>query len=74
MSTVPNPDEPLVEERDYTIENGLFVLTRGYLLRRGFCCGSGCRNCPYATLKKEAINAKDVTEKSVHRDGEGDGG
>ena len=26
---------------------GLFVLTSDYLARRGFCCGNGCRHCPY---------------------------
>jgi hypothetical protein len=26
---------------------GLFVLTADYLTRRGFCCGNGCRHCPY---------------------------
>jgi hypothetical protein len=26
---------------------GLVVLTAGYLARRGHCCGSGCRHCPY---------------------------
>ena len=26
---------------------GLFVLTGGYLKRRGHCCGKGCRHCPY---------------------------
>jgi hypothetical protein len=25
----------------------LTVLTAGYLARRGFCCDSGCRHCPY---------------------------
>ncbi len=28
-------------------EDGLLVATREFLLRRGFCCGCGCRNCPY---------------------------
>jgi len=28
-------------------ESGLTVLTAGYLARRGYCCGSGCRHCPY---------------------------
>jgi hypothetical protein len=27
--------------------SGLFVLTAGFLRRRGFCCGKGCRHCPY---------------------------
>jgi hypothetical protein len=26
---------------------GLHVLTAGYLAERGFCCGNGCRHCPY---------------------------
>lgn len=37
----------LVEGRDYTTENGAMVFTAGYLQRRGYCCDSGCRNCPY---------------------------
>lgn len=28
-------------------EDGLWVATRAFLLRRGYCCGCGCRNCPY---------------------------
>jgi hypothetical protein len=27
--------------------SGFTVLTAAYLARRGFCCGSGCRHCPY---------------------------
>ena len=23
------------------------VMTSYYLLKRGFCCGTGCRHCPY---------------------------
>ena len=26
---------------------GLFVLTAAFLARRGYCCGNGCRHCPY---------------------------
>ncbi|HTC69573.1 MAG TPA: DUF5522 domain-containing protein [Acidothermaceae bacterium] len=29
---------------------GLFVLTADYLARRGYCCGNGCRHCPYDTF------------------------
>ncbi len=28
-------------------ETGLFVFTAAHLLRRGTCCDSGCRHCPY---------------------------
>jgi hypothetical protein len=27
--------------------SGLFVLTASYLSDRGWCCGEGCRHCPY---------------------------
>ena len=37
----------LIENVDYYVENGLFVFTREFLLKRGYCCESGCRNCPY---------------------------
>lgn len=44
----------LKEGRDFTFENGLMVLSREYLLQRGYCCRSGCRNCPYG-FKKETV-------------------
>jgi hypothetical protein len=28
-------------------DTGLFVMTATYLAEREFCCGSGCRHCPY---------------------------
>ena len=37
----------LNDETDYYLENGAFVFTAAYLKRRGYCCGSGCRHCPY---------------------------
>lgn len=40
-------NRPLVDGIDYTLEDGKMVFTVAFLLRRGFCCNSGCRNCPY---------------------------
>lgn len=37
----------LVEGLDYEDEGGLLVFTAWYLLKRGTCCESGCRHCPY---------------------------
>lgn len=28
-------------------QTGLYVLTAKYLADRGYCCGNGCRHCPY---------------------------
>jgi hypothetical protein len=40
-------ESQLQEGRDYYVENGLFVFTGEFLLRRGYCCESGCRHCPF---------------------------
>ncbi|OWY19794.1 hypothetical protein C7N43_25325 [Sphingobacteriales bacterium UPWRP_1] len=40
--------EPLTEGLDYYIdEQGRWVFTQHYLLKRGYCCQNGCRHCPY---------------------------
>jgi hypothetical protein len=28
-------------------DTDLIVMTQGFLERRGWCCGNGCRHCPY---------------------------
>jgi iron complex transport system substrate-binding protein len=37
----------LEENKDYYLERGSMVFTASYLERRGYCCGTGCRHCPY---------------------------
>ncbi len=32
---------------DFYYENGLMVFTEKYHLSKGYCCGNGCRHCPY---------------------------
>ncbi|HLX93202.1 MAG TPA: DUF5522 domain-containing protein [Puia sp.] len=55
----------------YFDSNGLFVLTERYLMQRGFCCGNGCRHCPYNYLnvpeprRTELLN-KQKNEKENH--------
>lgn len=36
-----------LSDDDFYMENGKFVLTERCHLRRGTCCGNGCRHCPY---------------------------
>jgi hypothetical protein len=49
----PLPQTPLKEGIDYYLENGCWVFTEHYLAKRGQCCGSGCRHCPYRRKKKD---------------------
>ncbi len=51
MKQKSNTASKLIKGKDYIYENGFVVLTREYLLKRGFCCESGCKNCPYGFKK-----------------------
>lgn len=45
-SSSDQPDK-LVEGVDYYLEEGRYVFTEAYHQKRGYCCGSKCRHCPY---------------------------
>ena len=38
---------------DFYIEDGKYVFTKEFHLRRGSCCGNKCRNCPYQPIHKK---------------------
>ncbi|MBA2745948.1 MAG: hypothetical protein H0U44_06975 [Flavisolibacter sp.] len=40
-------EEPQKEAAWYFNEEGLMTFTAYFLLKRGYCCGNGCRHCPY---------------------------
>lgn len=40
--------EVLKEGEDfYYNEQGFVVLTAAYHLKKGYCCGNGCKHCPF---------------------------
>lgn len=53
------PRPSLEAGRDYYLEHGLMVFTEAYLLKRGFCCESGCRHCPYGYVKPDGLGTAD---------------
>jgi hypothetical protein len=44
----PEPPAELAPE-DFYFEGPYLVFTAAYHLKRGYCCNSGCRHCPYQT-------------------------
>jgi hypothetical protein len=46
-SAQKNDEGNFVEGVDFYLEDGLMVLTGRFLRKRGYCCESGCRHCPY---------------------------
>ena len=48
------PSKKLVKGEDYYInEHGNWIFTAAYHLKRGYCCNSGCKHCPYGYHKKQ---------------------
>ena len=47
------PIDELQEGRHYYLEDGYLVFTEHYHRSRGYCCGSGCRHCPYGRVRPE---------------------
>jgi hypothetical protein len=45
QTSVTSPDNLAPE--DAYMEGPYLVFTASYHLKRGFCCNSGCRHCPY---------------------------
>ena len=48
---------PLQPGDFYYTPEGYLVFTEQYHRRRGFCCGSGCRHCPW---RKDGANGTDA--------------
>ncbi|HST19595.1 MAG TPA: DUF5522 domain-containing protein [Blastocatellia bacterium] len=44
----------LIEGEDFYWEGGYMVFTALYHLKRGYCCDSGCRHCPYKKSSNES--------------------
>ncbi len=44
--------EEIKAEDFYFSEEGYRVFTEKYHLKRGYCCKSGCRHCPYGYDKQ----------------------
>lgn len=39
----------------YRTEEGYIVFTEKYHLKRGYCCKSGCKHCPYGFDKRTGL-------------------
>jgi len=48
----------LVEGIDFYREGQAIVFTEAFHRRRGYCCESGCRHCPYGFKSKSAKAAE----------------
>jgi len=48
-----------LDEDDYYLSpEGFIIFTEKYHLKRGYCCKSRCKHCPYGFDKKTGQNKK----------------
>ena len=52
--SVAEEEQTFVEGLDFYFEKGMMVLTKRYLLNRGYCCENSCRHCPYSEPPAES--------------------
>jgi hypothetical protein len=58
-----------VNEDYYLTPDGLLVFTEKYHLNKGYCCGNGCRHCPYdfenvpEPLRSQILNNNNRSEQ-----------
>ncbi|HSU51029.1 MAG TPA: DUF5522 domain-containing protein [Segetibacter sp.] len=56
--------QKLIEGADfYYNDEGFVVMTEKYHLERGFCCGNGCKHCPYHYEAVPEPKRSDLLEK-----------
>ncbi len=49
----PTTSAQQLDPEDFYFDGPYMVFTAAYLLKRGTCCGSGCRHCPYRGTEKD---------------------
>ena len=59
---VPND---FIEGEDFEVtDDGRVVMTKSYLLKRGHCCSSGCKNCPFGFRQSDPTIPHELTLSS----------
>lgn len=48
--------QTMVEGEDYYMDGPYLVFTEAYHRKRGYCCNSGCRHCPWRLPTDESVD------------------
>lgn len=51
----------LIENVDYYIEDGKYIMTAAFLSKTGVCCEHGCRHCPYKSKTSLDLQSKTLS-------------
>jgi hypothetical protein len=64
-SLIPHP---LRAGEDFYLEGRALVFTARYHLRRGYCCESGCRHCPFREVSESPVENCEVRIDAEKKD------
>jgi len=64
MEPIPPAGLPTLSSEDFYMDGSFMVFTAAYHLKRGYCCGSSCRHCPYDSAKAAARSKPDGSSHS----------
>lgn len=65
------PLGPLEAGRDFYLEDGKMVFTADFLRRRGYCCESACRHCPYGFTREMWLEKQQKLQHDGHEGHDG---
>jgi len=57
--------ENTCNEDFYYETTGRVVFTEKYHIKRGYCCNSGCRHCPFESKTEEEENSPQLKSKGI---------
>jgi hypothetical protein len=57
-------NDELIEGVDFYREGAAMVFTETFHLRRGYCCESGCRHCPYGFNREASADDEEARGKN----------
>ena len=58
----------LIEDQDYYLDGDRVIFTAAFHIKRGACCGNGCRHCPYdPKYTKGNTNINDSKDSIIPR-------
>ena len=54
--------KPKLQPNDFYWVNGKMVMTENYHIKRGSCCGNGCKHCPFLPphIKMNKVLREDI--------------
>ena len=64
MTLLTVQEQTLIEGEDFYREGAYVVFTERYHLRRGRCCASGCRHCPYRVGAGDEVESNEENHEA----------